>query len=152
MDSRRMMVFAGIAGLCIFAPLACTDETMTGPGFGDLAFTPSFQNIGSGRTLAMTLTNTGSTELGPVLIGLDAVFRTIMPDSLCSTIGVSITPSSVASLAPGADAAVDVELDTSAVDLVDCPPSQYDADLFAAVGGRVLGGATVRFDWDGTPP
>lgn len=145
MSRRRLMVLA--AGLLAAGPLACSDETATGPQFGDLAFTPSFENVGAGRTAELTLTNSGSVELGPILVGVDAVFEVTDPDDLCSSIDVSVGPSSIASLAPGEDAVVDVTIDTSDVDPVDCPAAQYDADLFAAVDGQVLGGATIRFDW-----
>lgn len=52
----------------------------------------------------------------------------------------------------GEEDVVEVTFDTQNVDLVDCPAGQYDADVFAAVNGTILGGATLRFDWDGTPP
>ena len=142
-----MTVLAAIA-----VGVACADDTMTGPMFGDLSFTPSIDNVGADRMTTLTLANESEGSLGPILIGLDAVFQTVFPDSLCSSIVVSVSPSSVTALAPNAETAVDVTIDTQDVDNVDCPPDQYDADLFAAVNGRVLGGATVRFDWDGTPP
>lgn len=151
MSRRRLMILAA-AGLAFAGPLACSDENATGPQFGDLDFTPSFDNVGSGRVTELTLTNSGDVQLGPILVGVDAVFEVTDPDDLCSSIDVVVAPTSIGSLAPGADAVIDVTIDTSDVDLADCPAAQYDADLFAAVGGHVLGGATIRFDWTGTPP
>lgn len=145
--SRRRLVVLAAAGLLATGPLACSDDNPTGPQFGDLAFTPSFENLGTGRTVELALTNSGSVELGPILVGVDAVFEVTDPDDLCSSIDVLVAPSSIASLAPGGNAVIDVTIDTSDVDPVDCPAAQYDADLFAAAGGQVLGGATIRFDW-----
>lgn len=138
----------GVGGLAA----GCGDDTTTGPMFGDLDFTPSFENIGSGRSTALSLTNKSSSAQGPIFVGLDVVFETTMPDSLCSSIGVDVTPAQITSLDPNESATIDVSIDTQDVDLVDCPPAQYDADIFASVDNRVLGGATVRFDWSGTPP
>ena len=129
-----------------------TLEAPSSPTFGDITFTPSFENIGSARSTQLTVRNVGSTELGPVQLGVDAIKRTTMPDSLCSTIGTDLVPGSIAFLAPDEAVVVDVTVDTQNVDIVDCPAGQYDADLFAAVSGTILGGATIRFDWDGTPP
>jgi len=152
MNGRRVSTTLGLWMLCVLGVAACSDETATGPMFGDLAFTPSFTNIGSARVVGLTMSNASTVDLGPILVGRDILFRTAFPDAICNSIGVQVTPSSVSSLSPGAEAVIDVELDTSNVDLDECPPEQYDLDLFAAVNDRVLGGATVRFDWDGTPP
>lgn len=119
------------------------------PTFGDLSFNPSFENIGNGRIVDLMLTNAGSAELGPIIIGNDFPKNVDFPDMICTTMDVTITPSSVASLEPGADTVVDIVIGTSGVDPNDCEPAQYDLDVFAAVDGQVLGGATVRFNWDG---
>ena len=149
---KRWMTL-GCVSLCALGfAVACSDDTMTGPMFGDVVFRPSIEDIGSDRSLELAVSNEAGGSLGPILVGVDAVFQTVFPDSLCTSIQVSVAPSTIASLAPGAETTVDVTIDTQNVDNVDCPPDKYDADLFAAVGGRVLGGATVRFDWDGTPP
>ncbi len=50
MKIRWMMIVAGI-GFGVLGAAACSDESMTGPRFGDLEFTPSFANIGNGRTI-----------------------------------------------------------------------------------------------------
>lgn len=153
MKNRTTIVATGalVLGLTAFA-WGCGDDSTSGPMFGDLTFTPSFQNIGSARSAELTLRNASSTELGAVLLGVDVIKRTTMPDSICSTIGADVVPGSIASLAAGEEDVVEVSLDTQNVDLVDCPAGQYDADLFAAISGTILGGATIRFDWDGTPP
>lgn len=152
MYNRWRMVLAGSLVLGVVGLGACSDETATGPMFGDLEFTPSFENIGSGRTIELILSNAGTVELGPILVGLDVVKQSNMPDLLCNSITVSVAPSSIASLPAGADATVTVTIDTSDVDPADCPPAQYDADVFASTDDRVLGGATIRFDWSGTSP
>ncbi|MGD8496696.1 MAG: hypothetical protein PVF05_10930 [Gemmatimonadales bacterium] len=153
MLKRSTTILTGAAALGLASLVACSDSSgTTGPGFGDLEFTPSFENIGSGRSLELTLTNASTAAQGPIFVGLDALFETASPDSLCSSIKVNVTPAQIASLASNADAAVSVSIDTQNVDNVDCPPAQYDADIYASVDGRILGGATVRFDWTGTPP
>jgi hypothetical protein len=150
---KRSTTFLLGAALCLGGlAAACGDDSTTGPSFGDLDFTPSFENIGTQRSIELSLTNASSSAQGPIFVGLDVVFETTKPDSLCSSIGVNVIPAQIASLDPNASATIDVTIDTDNVDLVDCPPAQYDADIFAAVDNRVLGGATIRFDWSGTPP
>jgi hypothetical protein len=152
MDIRWMVMVAGVTGLGVFGSAACSDESMTGPMFGDLTFTPSFENIGNGRTVELILSNAGSVELGPILVGSDFPKNVDFPDSICTTIDVDATPSNVASLAPGADVVIDIDLDTSGTTPDNCPPAQYDLDVFAAVDNQVLGGATVRFSLEGSTP
>lgn len=151
MKIRWMMIVAGM-GLGVLGAAACSDETTTGPRFGDLEFTPSFENIGNGRTIELVLTNAGSVELGPVVVGNDFPKNVDFPDVICSTMDITITPSSVASLPPGADTVIDIDIDTSGVDPDNCEPAQYDLDVFAAVDNQVLGGGTVRFNWAGGTP
>lgn len=141
----RPMMIAAVVSLGMLGAAACSDESTTGPRFGDLAFTPSFENIGNGRTIELVLTNTGSVELGPIVVGNDFPKNVDFPDVICTSIDVTITPSNVSSLAPGADVLVDVVIDTSAMDS-ECDLVQYDLDVFAAVDSQVLGGATVRFN------
>jgi hypothetical protein len=149
MKIRWMMVVAGVIGLSVFGSAACSDESMTGPSFGDLEFTPSFENIGNDRTIELVLTNAGSVELGPILVGNDLPKRVDNPNLICSTITATATPSSVTSLAPGGEIVIQVDIDTSAAD-AECQPEQYDLDMFAAVDNQVLGGATVRFNYAGS--
>ncbi|HSM08590.1 MAG TPA: hypothetical protein VLA33_06200 [Gemmatimonadota bacterium] len=150
MKIRWMMIVAGMT-LGVLGT-GCSDETTTGPRFGDLEFTPSFENIGNGRTIELVLTNAGSVELGPIVIGNDFPKNVDFPAVICTTMGISISPSNIASLAPGADAVIDVAIDTSGVDPNNCEPAQYDLDVFAAVDSKVLGGSTVRFNWTGGTP
>lgn len=144
MRIRPMMIVAAVS-LGALGAAACGDESSTGPRFGDLSFTPSFENIGDERTIELMLTNTGSVELGPIVVGNDFPKNVDFPDAICTTIDVTITPSNLSSLAPGGDALVEVVIDTSAMDS-DCDLVQYDLDVFAAVDSQVLGGATVRFN------
>lgn len=132
----------------------CGDEGPTGPQFGDLVFSPSFVSLpGDDRTTAFVLENRGPRDLSSIALGLDIIVRTAEPDSLCTGPRANFVPSSIASLAQGADEAISLTLDMSETTTVLCPAGQYDAILLAAVaGGQVLGGATVRFNWDGTPP
>lgn len=149
MKIRWMMILAGLSVGVLGT--ACSDETTTGPRFGDLEFAPSFENIGNGRTIELVLTNAGSVELGPIVVGNDFPKNVDFPDVICTTMSITITPSNIASLAAGADAVIDIAIDTSGVDPNDCDVADYDLDVLAAVDGRVLGGATVRFNWTGTP-
>ncbi len=150
MNNRRTIVAMGAVafGLVAFAA-GCSDDSTSGPMFGDITFTPSFENIGSDRSIELTVRNESSTDFGPVLLGVDAIKRTTSPDSLCSTIFTDVAPGSIPSLAPDEEDVVEVSFDTQNVDLVDCPVGQYDADVFAAISGTILGGATIRFDWNG---
>lgn len=153
MKNRSTTVAACVAAGLVALGAGCSDDdSMSGPRFGDITFTPSFENIGSARSAELTVENVSSSDLGPVLLGVDVVKRTTMPDSICNTIVVDVAPESISSLATGQENVLQVDIDTQNVDLVDCPAGQYDTDLFAAVNGTILGGATVRFDWDGTPP
>lgn len=147
MKIRWMMILAGL-GSGVLGATACSDETMTGPRFGDLEFTPSFEDIENGRSAEIVLTNAGSVELGPVVIGNDFPKVVGLPNVICTTMDVTLTPSNVASLAPGADVVIDLVIDTSNVD-PDCELAEYDLDVFAAVDNQVLGGGTVRFTWAG---
>lgn len=152
MDSRRMIVFAVIAGLCIFAPLACSDETFTGPGFGDLEYTPSFVDISAERSVTLALENSSNSALGPIVIGLNAIFLSTDVNDICDGVFVTITPSSISSLSPGESRDIEVQFDASGADADTCTPGKQEAELPAAVDGRTLAIASVRFDWDGTPP
>ena len=144
---RWMTIVAGMS-LGALGAVACSDESTTGPRFGDLKFTPSFENIGNGRTMELVLSNAGSVQLGPILVGTDSPKNVDFPDFICPSITRIVAPSNVASLAPGADVVIDIEIDTSNVD-PDCGAAQYDLDVFAAADNQVLGGATVRFNWAG---
>jgi hypothetical protein len=67
---------------------------------------------------------------------------------------VIVVPSSIPSLAEGAEQAIAVTIDLTDAPTGDCPAAQYDSRLSAAlaVGGTGLAIATIRFDWDGTLP
>lgn len=150
MKIRWMMIVAGLS-VGVFGVSACGDDSMSGPEFGDLTFTPSFENIGNGRTVELVLTNAGSVELGPIVVGTDSPTHVDFPDFICPSMTRTVVPQNVASLAPGDEVVVDVEIDTSDVD-PGCDPAQYDVDVFAAVDSQILGGGTVRFNWAGNVP
>lgn len=146
-------VAAALAVVALFA--ACGDDDVTGPMFGDLEFRPlSPILMGSGRDTTLTLRNRGDSDLGPIVVGVDLIFLSTQPDSLCGPANqiVDIQPSSVSSLAPGGEVDISISLDLAVTTPQTCPPGQYDADMFAAVQSRILGGAALRFDWDGTLP
>lgn len=152
---QRPRTVAGLA--LILASLgvlaSCGDEGPTGPQFGDLVFSPSFVSLpGDDRTAAFMLQNRGPRDLSSIVLGFDIIVQTAMPDSLCTGPEVNFVPSGIASLAQGADQALSVTLDMSSTTTALCPAAQYDALLFAAANGQALGGATIRFNWDGTPP
>jgi len=60
-----------------------------------------------------------------------------------------VPPSSVGSLAPGAEIAPPVTSDLAGVTVQECPAGEWDVDLTAAVGGRGLAGATIRLSFSG---
>ncbi len=149
-----------IAGLAlVFAAVGtlggCGDEGPTGPQFGDLVFSPSFVNLpGDDRDTVLVLRNGGPRDLGPILIGVNAIIRTpnTLPDSFCTGAQVNFVPSSIPSLSEGAEQTVAVSIDLTNVTPSLCPAGQYDANVLAFVNAQGLGAATIRFDWDGTPP
>ena len=144
------LVLAGVGSLG-----GCGDEGPTGPQFGDLVFSPSFISLpGDDRDTVLVLRNRGPQDLGPIVIGVEAIIRTpsTLPDSFCTGARVNFVPSSISSLTEGTEETVAVSIDLSSVTPSLCPAGQYDANVFAFVNNQGLGGATIRFDWDGTPP
>ncbi|MGI9038270.1 MAG: hypothetical protein ACR2GQ_05325 [Gemmatimonadota bacterium] len=148
--STRSAAFAVPGFLLLFT--ACGDDGTMGPMFGDLAFAPSFVNIGLARDTSFTLTNSGDVALGPILIGLDLVRLTTNADSLCAGVEADVVPSSISSLAVGASTTVDVTLDLSNTTVEFCRFAQYDADIAAAVNNQILGVGTIRFDHEEPEP
>ena len=145
---RRMAL-----GWLLAAPLlsmACSDDTPTGPQFGDLEFTPPFSDIELARQSSSVLSNAGSVALGPIVVGA-ALGVGIGPISgrVCPDMQTDVAPSSIATLSPGASAQVQIVVDMSAVDPADCPAGSYDIDITASVGGLGLAATTVRIDWLG---
>lgn len=151
MKIRWMTIVAGMS-LGVLGVSGCGDDSMSGPAFGDIEFTPTFENIGTGRTIELILTNAASVELGPIVVGNDFPKHRDFPDVICTTMSVTVAPSNVATLAPDDDVTIDISIDTSGVDPDACEFAEYDVDVLAAVDGQVLGAATVRFDWAGNAP
>ena len=144
------LVLAGVGTLG-----GCGDEGPTGPQFGDLVFSPSFVSLpGDERDTVFVLMNRGPRDLGSIVIGVEAIIRTpgTVPDSFCTGALVNFIPSSISSLAEGAEQTVAVSIDLTTATPALCPAGQYDANVFAFVDNQGLGAATIRFDWDGTPP
>ncbi len=135
----------------------CGDDEPTGPQFGDLVFSPSFVSLpGNDRDTVLVLRNRGSRDLGPIVIGVDFIIKvpSTLPDTFCTGARVNFVPSSISSLAGGAEETVAVAIDLSGPEVTptSCPVGQYDVNVFAFVNNQGLGAATIRFDWDGTPP
>ncbi len=132
----------------------CGDDEPTGPRFGDLVFTPSSTVLtGDERSAMLILRNSGPRDLGPIIIGKDQiVFRTAFTDSLCAGVEAAFVPSSISSLAQGAEADVALTLNLSGVVQATCSPGEYNTSVLASVNQQVLASASIRFDWDGTPP
>ncbi len=135
----------------------CGDDDPAGPQFGDLVFSPSFVSLpGDDRDTVLVLRNRGSRDLGPIVIGVDFIIRvpSTLPDTFCTGARVNFVPSSISSLAGGAEETVAVAIDLSGPEVTpsSCSVGQYDTNVFAFVNNLGLGAATIRFDWDGTPP
>lgn len=128
----------------------CSDDDPTGPQFGDLEFQPGFVDLELARESSAILSNEGSVALGPILIG-SALGIGIgeISGQVCPDMDTRVTPGSLANLAPGASAQIDILVDMSAVELADCPEGSYDIDITASVSGLGLAATTVRIDWIG---
>lgn len=130
--------------------LACSDDSPMGPQFGDLLFTPGLVNIELARESSALLSNEGDVALGPIVVGAAiAVGNGSIFGLACPEMQTDVTPTSIATLSPGASAQVQIVVDMSAVDPVDCPEGSYDIDIIASVGGLGLAFTTVRLDWSG---
>ncbi len=132
----------------------CGDDEPAGPQFGDLVFTPSSTVLtGDERSAMLVLRNSGPRDLGPIIIGKDQiVFRTAFTDSLYAGVEAAFVPSSISSLAQGAEADVALTLNLRGVVQATCSPGEYNTSVLASVNQQVLASASIRFDWDGTPP
>jgi len=146
-----------LAGLGLMG--SCGGDTVpTGPTFGDLVFAPSLTILpGDDRDTVLVLRNAGPRDLGAIEIGTNQDFKrspATVPDSFCTGAEVMIVPSSIPSLAEGAEQAIAVTIDLTGATTGLCPAAQYDARLNAALAadGKGLASATVRFDWNGTLP
>ena len=130
--------------------LACSDDSPMGPQFGDLQFTPGFVDIELARETGALLSNEGDVALGPIAIGAAlGIGIGEISGQVCPDMDTRVTPSSIATLSPGASAQVQVVVDMSAVDPADCPDGSYDIDITASVGNLGLAATTVRIDWSG---
>lgn len=151
--SRKLAAVALVlAGVGLLG--GCGDDEPTGPQFDDLVFTPSSTSLtGDERNAVFVLRNSGPRDLGPIRIGLDGiVFRTAFTDSLCARVEAAIVPDSISSLAQGAEADVALTLNLSGVEQQTCSPGEYNTSVLASVNQQILASASIRFDWDGTPP
>lgn len=154
--SRKFVALALVlAGIGLVG--GCGDDDPIGPQFGDLVFSPSFVSLpGDDRDTVLVLRNRSSRDLGTILIGVDvdAIIRTpsTVPNSFCTGVQANLVPASISSLAEGAEETVAVFIDLSGVTPSSCAAGKYDANVFAFVNSLGLGAATIRFDWDGTPP
>jgi len=146
----RIAVMAVGLGLGL-AVAGCGDDDLSGPGFGDLEIAPGLQEIGTERQTTVILSNVSDVALGPIRIGGEAGQGTRPPiiGELCNAMAPDVTPSSVGSLAPGAEIELTVTFDLAGVTVEECPAGEWDIDLTAAVDGRGLAGATIRLSFSG---
>jgi hypothetical protein len=143
--------WAGFLGIAFSIALAgCSDEDPIGPQFGDLEFQPGFVDLELARETSAVLTNEGESTLGPIVVGAAlGIGIGEISGQVCPDMETRLSPGSVANLAPGASASIDIVVDMSAVDLADCPEGSYDIDINASVSGLGLAAITVRIDWIG---
>ncbi len=148
-QGRWMHVVAVLAAIGALA--ACGDDSPVGPGFGDLAFTPSNTLLlESAREGSATLSNVGTIELGPIVLGANlAVGRPPLEAGGCPSFQTLVVPNSITSLTPGATANLDISIDDSNVDVRNCPTGDYDIRIQASVNDLTLGALTVIITWDG---
>lgn len=146
----KLIIAAVLASGLVGCSSDSTDPDDNAPPneFGIVAFTPSFLDIGLQRSAQLGVGNTGTASVSPVLLSVDDVRRTTMPDSPCTTIAAEASPSWIGSLAPGEEVAIQISFDTESVDFLECPPGQYDAGVRATVSGTVVASAGVRFAVD----
>jgi hypothetical protein len=130
--------------------MACSDDSVMGPQFGDLEFTPGFADIELARQTSALLSNEGDVALGPISIGAAlGIGIGEISNQVCPDMRTTVTPGAIATLAPGGSAQVQIVVDMSAVDPADCPNGSYDIDITASVGSLGLAATTVRIDWVG---
>lgn len=130
---------------------ACGDDDPVGPSFGDLAFTPSSDiEFGSERDSTVTLSNVGPDQLGPIVLGTNtATGQLPLEGTLCPEFETTVVPNRVTSLSPGAATDLDIAIDDSTVDVIDCPPGEYEILLLASVSDVVLASVRLKIDWIG---
>lgn len=130
---------------------ACGDDDPVGPGFGDLAFTPSSDiEFGSQRDSTVTLSNVSAGQLGPIVVGANSATGQLPLESiLCPEFEMTIHPNRITSLSPGAATDLDITIDDSSVNVIDCPPGEYEILLLASVSNVVLAGVRLKIDWNG---
>ena len=143
--------WAGLLAVILSLSVAgCSDDDPTGPQFGDLEFRPGFVDLELARESSAVLTNEGSSDLGPILIGAAlGIGIGEISGQVCPDMDTQVTPGSIVNLAPGASSQIDILVDMSSVELADCPEGSYDIDITASVSGLGLAATTIRIDWIG---
>lgn len=129
---------------------ACGSDNPVGPEFGDLDFAPPGPiMLGALRDTTVVLSNTGSVDLGPILLGkVFSVGRPpLEPDVFCN-FEADIVPASIPSLTAGASTSIDIAIDDSGVDVRNCFSGDYDIRIQASVSGTSLGAVTLRVAWE----
>jgi len=140
-------VLAAVGGLA-----ACGNDSPAGPQFGDLAFTPADTIVlGSARETTATLSNVGTVAVSQIVIGANlAVGRPpLEPDVFCD-FRTTIVPSQIASLSPGSRAGLDIAVDDSNVDVLNCLAGDYEIRILSSANNLNLGAVTIRVSW--VPP
>ena len=139
-----------LAAILSLSVAGCSDDDPTGPQFGDLEFRPGFVDLQLARESSALLTNEGSSDLGPILIGAAlGIGIGEISGQVCPDMDTQVTPGSIVNLAPGASSQIDILVDMSSVELADCPEGSYDIDITASVSGLGLAATTIRIDWIG---
>lgn len=128
-----------LAAAFVAAGASCSDAA-TGPALApELRFEPPLLDLGTGRSATVRVRNSSTGSVGPVEV-LDAGVRGPAGDRVEGARLVA-EPRRVASLPPGGDVVVALELDLPA----DLPTGDYTADLEARVAGQPAARLEVAF-------
>lgn len=150
MSRNRNRLAPALALVLLLSVGGCGDDDPSGPGFGDLELDPGFVDLGDDRQTTVLLTNVSDVALGPVVLGTEpGLGINEIVNILCPQMVADVSPSLIASVAPGAQVEITIELDLAGISLQDCPEGEYDVEVTAAVGSRGLAATTLRLAFAG---